>query len=108
MTPARAIPAAAALLAALVSAQTRAEGWTPPPAKDGYSYPECYCTNRGLKVPMGALTCLTVGRRMFLARCAMSLNNPIWREVQDGCPSSRARIGATPSPAVPLQGVEPG
>jgi len=56
----------------------------PPPA-EGHSYPECYCTNRGVKVQVGQMTCLKVGGREFTARCGMSLNNPAWREVKDGC-----------------------
>ncbi len=94
---------AALLLAALTPAtHAAAEVWTPPPAKEGYSYPECYCTNRGQKVPMGGLSCLTVGQRTFLARCSMSINNPIWREVQDGCPASSVL------PLEPLQSRKPG
>ena len=59
--------------------------FTPPKAKDGHAYPECYCTNRGVRVPVGAQSCLRVGSRTFTARCGMSLNNPAWREVKDGC-----------------------
>lgn len=56
----------------------------PPPAK-GFSYPECYCTNRGVRVQMGGLTCIRVGEGEFTARCGMSLNNPTWRKVKEGC-----------------------
>lgn len=59
--------------------------FSPPKAKDGHAYPECYCTNRGVRVPMGAMSCLRVGGREFTARCGMSLNNPAWREVKNGC-----------------------
>lgn len=59
--------------------------FTPPPPAEGHSYPECYCTNRGVKVPMGAKSCLHVGSRTFTARCGMSLNNPAWRHVEEGC-----------------------
>ena len=71
-----------ALFAAPVAADP---AFKPPKAKDGHAYPECYCTNRGVKVPMGAMSCLRVGSREFTARCGMSLNNPTWREVKDGC-----------------------
>ena len=67
-----------------------AEVFHPPPPKEGYKYPECKCSNRGEMLPMGALVCLTVDGKTFLARCEMSLNNPTWRRVQDGCPSARA------------------
>jgi len=67
-----------------------AEVFVPPPPKEGYSYPECKCSNRGEMLPMGALVCLRVDGKTFLARCEMSLNNPTWRRVQDGCPSASA------------------
>ena len=67
-----------------------AEVFVPPPPKEGYSYPECKCSNRGEMVPMGGVACLTVDGKSFLARCEMSLNNPTWRRVQDGCPSASA------------------
>lgn len=59
--------------------------FTPPKAKEGHSYPDCYCTNRGVRIPVGQMSCLRVGSRTFTARCGMSLNNPAWREVKDGC-----------------------
>jgi hypothetical protein len=80
----------------------RAPAWSQPPAAEGFSYPDCYCTNRGARVEMGALSCLTVGSRSFTARCDMSLNNPTWREVKDGC---------DPGPSVRLwqgDGAKPG
>lgn len=67
-----------------------AQEYNPPPAKEGYSYPECKCSNRGEMLPMGALVCLNVDGKTFLARCEMSLNNPTWRHVQDGCPTASA------------------
>jgi hypothetical protein len=70
--------------------------WTRPPAAEGFSYPECYCTNRGVRVELGQTSCLSVGSRTFTARCAMSLNNPTWREEKNGCdpgPSVRLRQG---------------
>lgn len=56
----------------------------PPPA-DGHSYPDCYCTNRGERVPIGKLSCLRIGSQTFTARCGMSLNNPAWRDMKPGC-----------------------
>lgn len=51
---------------------------------------ECYCTDRtGARVEMGQTICLQVDGRMFMAQCQMSLNVPMWREVQEGCLSSR-------------------
>ena len=57
----------------------------PPKAKEGHSYPECYCTNRGQRVEMGQLSCLRIGSQEFTARCGMSLNNPAWRDMTPGC-----------------------
>lgn len=50
---------------------------------------ECYCTDRsGARVELGETICLQVDGRMFMAQCQMSLNVPMWREVQQGCLSS--------------------
>ena len=50
---------------------------------------ECYCTDtQGARVEMGEMICLRVDGKMFMAKCAMSLNVPIWRKVSDGCLSS--------------------
>jgi len=50
---------------------------------------ECYCTDStGDRVELGETICLHVNGRMFMAQCQMSLNNPMWREVQDGCATS--------------------
>ncbi len=66
---------------------------------------ECYCTDtNGARVEMGEMTCLRVDGRMFMARCDMSLNVPIWRKVSDGCLSSS--LGETPEPAVDAGGVD--
>lgn len=49
-------------------------------------WPDCYCTDStGARIEMGETQCLRVGGRSYLARCEMSLNNPIWREVSDSC-----------------------
>ncbi|MDV7143810.1 hypothetical protein R3X27_14075 [Tropicimonas sp. TH_r6] len=51
---------------------------------------DCYCTDRaGDRVDLGEVICLHVDGRMFLARCEMSLNNPMWRQVKEGCTVSR-------------------
>ncbi|MEM6760242.1 MAG: hypothetical protein AAF601_12265 [Pseudomonadota bacterium] len=50
---------------------------------------ECYCTDRGgARIELGETICLQVDGRMFMAQCQMSLNSPMWREVQQGCLSS--------------------
>ena len=60
--------------------------WVPPPASDGFSYPDCFCTDSsGQRVEQGQTACLRVDGREFIARCAMSLNSPAWRKVQDEC-----------------------
>lgn len=51
---------------------------------------DCYCTDsQGARVELGETICLRVDGRMFMAQCQMSLNVPMWREVQQGCLSSR-------------------
>ena len=75
-----------------------------PDATIGGKTVECYCTDtQGARVEMGEMICLRVDGRMFMARCAMSLNVPIWRKVSDGCLSSG--LGQTPEPAVDAGGV---
>ena len=61
--------------------------YTPHPPKEGYSYPDCYCTDSGGKrVEMGETACLLIGSRQVTARCDMSVNNPTWRTESEGCP----------------------
>ena len=61
--------------------------YSPPPAKEGFSYPDCYCTDsKGQRVDMGKYACLVIGSRRVMARCDMSLNSPAWREESEGCP----------------------
>lgn len=51
---------------------------------------DCYCTDtQGARVELGETICLYVDGRAFMAQCQMSLNVPMWREVQDSCLSSR-------------------
>ena len=84
-----------AFVLAFVSAYALAAGsagaveFKRPPPKEGFSYPECFCTNRGERVELGGVVCLKVDGREFLARCEMSLNNPSWRWQSDGCPLTR-------------------
>ena len=50
---------------------------------------DCYCTDStGGRVDLGEKICLHVDGKMFTAQCQMSLNVPMWREVQEGCLSS--------------------
>ncbi len=61
--------------------------FTQPPAKEGYSYPDYYCTDtKGQRVEMGETACLIIGLRRVLARCDISVNSPAWREESEGCP----------------------
>ena len=39
---------------------------------------------------------MQVDGRMFMAQCQMSLNVPMWREVQQGCLSSRLDLPDDP------------
>lgn len=87
MRPLRALPAfVLPLLLAAAPAAAQNPNWTPPPAKDGFEYPPCYCTNRGERVEMGGEACLRIGAREIWARCAMSVNSPTWRTLHEGCP----------------------
>lgn len=62
---------------------------------------DCYCTDRtGARVELGQTICLQVDGRMFMAQCQMSLNVPMWREVQKGCLSSRLQSD-NPTPDTP-------
>ena len=54
-------------------------------SKGPYDY---YCTGGdGERYELGEITCITASScQVWLAKCDMSLNNPMWRKVQDGCP----------------------
>jgi len=57
-----------------------------PPAKKGYSYPECYCTDsEGKRVEVGELACLHIGSRTVTSRCEKARNLVIWRHQKEGC-----------------------
>ena len=67
---------------------------------------ECYCTDKnGNRVEMGETICLNVDGRSFMAQCQMSLNNPMWRKVSDGCLSSS--LGKERQPPVDTGGIYP-
>ncbi|ATG36021.1 hypothetical protein PhaeoP23_01881 [Phaeobacter piscinae] len=52
---------------------------------------DCYCTDKsGSRIELGEFICLQVDGRMFTAQCQMSLNVPMWREVQKGCLAAEA------------------
>ncbi len=58
---------------------------------------ECYCTDRtGSRIELGEMICLQVDGRMFMAQCQMSLNNPMWREISEGCLSSSLQQQSEP------------
>ncbi|SEP57364.1 hypothetical protein [Thalassovita taeanensis] len=64
---------------------------------------DCYCTNStGARVELGETICLQVDGRMFMAQCQMSLNVPMWREVQHGCLSSSLRRQSLQPPGYTL------
>ncbi len=59
-------------------------------AAQGRKTVDCYCTDRNhQRIELGETICLQVDGRMFMAQCQMSLNVPMWREVQTGCLSSQ-------------------
>ena len=62
---------------------------------------ECYCTDKThTRVELGETICMQVDGRMFMAQCQMSLNVPMWREVQEGCLSSELKQPMTQAPLV--------
>ena len=67
---------------------------------------DCYCTDTsGSRIELGQTICLHVDGRMFMAQCQMSLNVPMWREVQQGCLSSRLQ---SVNPAIDAPAVHSG
>jgi hypothetical protein len=66
---------------------------------------DCYCTDSsGGRVELGETICMHVDGRSFMAQCQMSLNNPMWREVGDGCLSSS--LDEDLQPTVDARGVD--
>ena len=67
---------------------------------------DCYCTDKGgARVELGEFRCLAVDGRMFMAQCQMSLNVPMWREVQAECPSAALHLPPAPALLPPQQSV---
>ena len=65
---------------------------------------DCYCTDSsGGRVELGEKICLHVDGKSFMAQCQMSLNNPMWRKVSDGCLSSS--LGKERQPTLDTGGV---
>ena len=49
---------------------------------------ELYCTDaEGKRRELGEVICITASCQTWLAKCDMSLNNVMWREIQQGCPA---------------------
>ncbi|MDL2410841.1 hypothetical protein PY650_35995 [Rhizobium calliandrae] len=47
----------------------------------------CYCKSKdGTLHPIGAVACMTVDGKSYLARCQMNLNVTSWSKLQEGCP----------------------
>lgn len=62
---------------------------------------DCYCTDsKGGRVEIGDMICLQVDGRMFTAQCQMSLNVPMWREISNGCLSSKLREPSGNAPGI--------
>ncbi|WP_315900431.1 hypothetical protein [Maritimibacter alkaliphilus] len=58
--------------------------------KRGTKVIDCYCTGtRGERHELGDIICLHVDSRDFTAQCQMSLNVPMWRELNEGCANAR-------------------
>lgn len=78
------------------------------PAVADVTYPsgktvDCYCTDRtGSRIELGQTICIQVDGRMFMAQCQMSLNVPMWREVEQGCLSSSLDRSDQPLQSVPV------
>lgn len=69
---------------------------------------DCYCTDtQGARVELEEEICLVVDGRAFMARCEMSLNNPIWRDTGKACVSSSLSPLQSLEPAGHLGGVHP-
>lgn len=62
---------------------------------------DCFCTDRGgARIELGESICLAVDGRMFMARCEMSQNVPMWRDTGGDCLSSGVRMSPRPGSAV--------
>lgn len=69
-------------------------------AADRAQHTGCTCRNRdGSRHQLGAVACLNVDGRRYLARCEMALNVPNWKKVQDECPAAAAAGQPSATPA---------
>ena len=69
---------------------------------------DCYCTDSsGGRIELGQSICLNVGGRIFTAQCQMSLNSPMWREMQEGCLSSSLTPKAKGPMSLPVERADP-
>ena len=59
---------------------------------------ELYCTDsNGDRIELGEIICISTSCvPRYLARCEMSLNNVMWRKLQDGCPGVSLQGGEPP------------
>lgn len=65
---------------------------------------DCYSTDQnGARVEMGETICLNGDGQVVMAQYLMSLDNPTWRKVSDGCLSPGVKL---PQPAVDAVGVD--
>ncbi|PTX55684.1 hypothetical protein C8N43_0324 [Litoreibacter ponti] len=47
---------------------------------------DCFCTDKsGARVELGEQRCMSVGGRVYMAKCEMALNVPFWRETGQSC-----------------------
>ncbi|WP_261394631.1 hypothetical protein [Phaeobacter italicus] len=92
--PCGGVLAAVVLVTSLTCGVAQADVKTP----DGRTI-DCYCTDSsGSRIELGEFICLQVDGRMFTAQCQMSLNVPMWREVQNGCLSAEGADAASDLP----------
>lgn len=79
-------------LIALLPTSSFAEGERQLSAVELSKSPHDYfCTgSEGERYELGEIVCLVNNScsESWLAKCDMSLNNPMWRKVQDGCPAA--------------------
>ncbi len=85
----------AAFFLGLLIAPLQAQEFDRPEPKAGISYPDYYCTNRGVRVEVEDFSCLTVSGKSFVAKCDIALNNPMWRATGESCePGSTSELHA--------------
>lgn len=50
---------------------------------------ELFCTDAtGSRRELGEIICISASCQTWMAKCDVSLNNPMWRKIQDGCPTA--------------------